>query len=302
MTSNCDLYSASKYEYKSVFFKECAVAGTSFHIEPFDDIWHELYEGLDIALVREKSNKYDPNAIAVALAGDYDGNPDEFDFTYILGYIPRSENEALARMMDAGYGDRISAKITSYRAYGNVNSRIRISIYLKSQCPMAVRRNLLRGVTINFDLFRDLTTQLEENGVVVMPLAAPDEGEILQPIEGEKVVAIYDEDPEYYVLYLLRVFATGSKGAPYLANFEGYTYYNYNNPYVLTNIIGPVLIKKDEHNFLEQLDISELNPCYYLNETISKEFEWTFAKVLLRPLNRNNIDMDPSLDDPEEKI
>ena len=167
---------------------------------------------------------------------------------------------------------------------------------------MAVRRNLLRGVTINFDLFRDLTTQLEENGVVVMPLVAPNDEEILQPIEGEKVVAIYEEDPEYYVLYLLRVLATGSKCAPYLANFEGYTYYNYSNPCVLTNIIGPVLIKKDEHNFLEQLDISTLNPCYYLNETISKEFEWTFDKVLLRPLNRNNIDMDPSLDDPEEKI
>lgn len=35
------------FEYQSVFFKECAIAGTSFHIEADDDIWNELEEGTE---------------------------------------------------------------------------------------------------------------------------------------------------------------------------------------------------------------------------------------------------------------
>lgn len=38
--------------YKKVFFKECAVAGLSFHIKGNDEVWDELEEGTHIALVR----------------------------------------------------------------------------------------------------------------------------------------------------------------------------------------------------------------------------------------------------------
>lgn len=72
---------------------ECAVAGTGFH--DINDIWDELYVGARLALVRERKNRYDKNAVAVACLDDYDGNPDEFDFNFILGYIPRTKNHAL---------------------------------------------------------------------------------------------------------------------------------------------------------------------------------------------------------------
>ena len=75
--------------YKKVFFKECAVAGLSFHIKGNDEVWDELEEGTHIALVRQRDNRYDRNAVAVALADDYDGDPDDFDFDFILGYLPR---------------------------------------------------------------------------------------------------------------------------------------------------------------------------------------------------------------------
>lgn len=42
MTSTNNLYSTPKFDYKFVFFKECAVAGTSFHIKANDEIWEEL--------------------------------------------------------------------------------------------------------------------------------------------------------------------------------------------------------------------------------------------------------------------
>lgn len=67
-----------------------------------------------MALIRHKDNKYDSNAVAVALADDFDGDPENFDFDFILGYIPRTCNAELATMMDAGYGDKFSAEISTY--------------------------------------------------------------------------------------------------------------------------------------------------------------------------------------------
>ena len=97
------------FHYKRALYKNCAVAGISFH--DIDDIWEELYVGAEIALVRDKKNKHDKNAVAVVLADDYDGNPDDFDFDYILGYIPRSENEHIAMMLDMGWSEMFECEI-----------------------------------------------------------------------------------------------------------------------------------------------------------------------------------------------
>ena len=57
-----------------VLYKECKIAGITFH--DLKDIWDELYEGVELALVREIDNKHDKYAIAVALADEYDGDPE----------------------------------------------------------------------------------------------------------------------------------------------------------------------------------------------------------------------------------
>ena len=88
-------------EYERKVILECPVAGIGFH--DINDIWDELYVGAKLALVREPNNKYDKNAVAVALADDYDENdPEDFDFDFILGYIPRNNNAAIAAMLDLG--------------------------------------------------------------------------------------------------------------------------------------------------------------------------------------------------------
>ena len=61
-----------------------------------------LQEGDRVVLVKQKDNRYDSNAVAVALPDDYNGNPDEFDFDNILGYISRESNAQLAAMLDMG--------------------------------------------------------------------------------------------------------------------------------------------------------------------------------------------------------
>ena len=49
---------ASPYAYKErrrVLYKECQIAGITFH--DLRDVWDELYEGTELALIREKDNK-----------------------------------------------------------------------------------------------------------------------------------------------------------------------------------------------------------------------------------------------------
>lgn len=155
---------APKYITKKMFFKECPVAGVSFHIEREDELWDELHEGVEIALVRDRNNQYDRNAVAVALADDYDGNPDDFDFRYILGYIPKSENAEIATMLDLGYAEKFSAKITSYKRYGAYNGRIRITIYLESLVEEIDHSNQYRAWVLTDGEYESLTSNLDEYG------------------------------------------------------------------------------------------------------------------------------------------
>lgn len=107
---------------------ECSIAGIFFH--DIDDVWNELQVGTKLALVRQKNNAYDKNAVAVALAGDYDGNPEDFDFDFILGYIPRKDNENLAAMLDAGWGEMFETEICELREHAPYSDRIHIAIYI----------------------------------------------------------------------------------------------------------------------------------------------------------------------------
>ena len=111
-----------------VLYKECKIAGITFH--DLEDIWDELYEEEELALVCHKDNKYDKNAIAVALAEDYDGNPDDFDFECILGYVPRSENEHLAKMMDLGQSESFECELSKINVSNPYNGSLHMKIYM----------------------------------------------------------------------------------------------------------------------------------------------------------------------------
>ena len=82
--SNMRNYPLIDLSKQRIRYKKCFVAGIGFH--DIDEIWDELYVGAKLALVRDKGNKHDKNAVAVALADDYEGDSDDCDC--ILGYIP----------------------------------------------------------------------------------------------------------------------------------------------------------------------------------------------------------------------
>src|SRR5689334_12634047 len=79
-------------------------------------VWDRMKEGEPLSLVREPENPYDANAVRV----DWNGHP--------LGYIPRTENAAVARQMDRG--NRLQARITKLTRYRNNHRKLEFEVFL----------------------------------------------------------------------------------------------------------------------------------------------------------------------------
>lgn len=99
---------------RSVLIQESPVAGFQFHRG--ESIWSSLGIGNKLTLVREASNPHDADAVAVYFRNDK------------LGYVPRSENRAVARMLDRG--ERLEASISELTAIEDPWQRIRFKIML----------------------------------------------------------------------------------------------------------------------------------------------------------------------------
>lgn len=284
---------------KKILFKECAVAGVSFHIKYNDEIWDELEVGTKVALVREKDNKYDKNAVAVALFDDYDGDPDDFDFDFILGYIPKTENEQIAQMFDMGWDDVFVAELTTVKKHGNINNRLRISIFIQSKEPEVVRPNLLRAESLSASELRQMVDELSERGTTYFRFGGFPHYELQYPDVGEKIVMIH-RDINSEVLYLMRVLATDENCAQYVDDPDLIHCIDDCAPFILTNIMGPIRIQKFDYNFLIGVDLKGFSATEYLPHDVSSGFEKLFKNAIAETLNRNNIDCDPSIDNLED--
>ena len=99
---------------RPVLVQESSVAGFQFHSGEM--IWPSLNVGARLKLVRESSNPNDDNAVAVYFQNEQ------------LGYVPRSQNAAIAQMLDRG--ESLEARIERLSVDEDPWSRIRISISL----------------------------------------------------------------------------------------------------------------------------------------------------------------------------
>ena len=92
--------------------QESPVAGFQFYAGA--EVWPSLQVGHALDLVRESENIHDPDAVAVYYQGAQ------------LGYIPRAENDAVARLLDRD--ERLEARITRLKVEEDPWQRIRIGI------------------------------------------------------------------------------------------------------------------------------------------------------------------------------
>lgn len=90
------------------------LAGSQYHA--LSSVWSELRVGDRLTLAREPANRHDRHAIRV----DWNGHP--------LGYVPRAENRAAARALDAG--ERLEARIVRLREDPDPWRRVEFEVYL----------------------------------------------------------------------------------------------------------------------------------------------------------------------------
>lgn len=80
------------------------------------NLWSEVRAGDELALVREPDNPHDRNAVRVEWR------------SFKLGYVPRAQNEAVARMLDRG--TRLVARVSKLQHTRAPNRRIEFEIFM----------------------------------------------------------------------------------------------------------------------------------------------------------------------------
>lgn len=246
-------------------YKECQIAGTTFH--NLEEIWDELYIGTELALVRQKRNRHDKNAIAVALANDYDGDPNKFDFSLILGYIPRTENEHLAAMMDLGWENAFECEISQINGRNPHRGSLYMKIYIVSREDTITEdtSNNIRLLEADMATFNRIGNDLYDMGVTHFRWGGFPPWEHNLPNKGDKIV-IMQRDSDDSRLYLMHCLAAGDdEASKYVDNDKLFDSCDDCSIYVLSNIIGPIKVKNHELDFLEDEPINHINP----EETLS---------------------------------
>ena len=105
-------------QVQELFLIECEIAGTGF-VKNIAEKAAAFNDGEVLSLIREADNKYDSLAIRI---NNSKGEK--------LGYIPRKNNEILARLLDGGkrlYGKVSGRKMTEHSNWVGIT----IKVYMK---------------------------------------------------------------------------------------------------------------------------------------------------------------------------
>lgn len=262
-------------EKRRVLYKECQIAGITFH--DLSDVWDELYEGAELALVREKDNKHDKYAIAVALADDYDGDPDDFDFDFILGYVPRTENKHLATMLDLGWSDAFECELSQVNGSNPYKGSLYMKIYMVSKDEEEIEEpeHLLPVLEFDDKQIEQFKASLESKGFSCQRWGAllPDVHSL--PKEGDKVVLLHRNYCNAE-LYLTHVVAREDNAKFFVKNEEKLI--DDCEWFVLTNVVGPVFVSNDDIKFLDNESINKVHPEEYVSLQATEELYQLFFR------------------------
>jgi hypothetical protein len=97
-----------------ILLQSSPIAGYRYH--EGKAVWNELQVDAPLDLVREADNPYDALAVRV----DWHG--------HVLGYVPRADNRAVARLLDRG--ETVEARIVKLRKSRNPRERVQFEVYV----------------------------------------------------------------------------------------------------------------------------------------------------------------------------
>jgi HIRAN domain len=98
-----------------ILIQSSPVAGFQFH--EGKRVWDQLKVGDALTLVREPDNSHDTRAVRVEWNG------------HMLGYVPRAENDAVARQLDRG--NKLEARIVRLTKHRDPWKRIEFEVFLR---------------------------------------------------------------------------------------------------------------------------------------------------------------------------
>lgn len=104
---------------KKLYFMDCHLAGRKYH--DADEVWEQLKVGTVLKLERDKENRADANAVMVAYQ-DKDGEE------FMLGYIPRSDNETIACLLEMGWTDIFECRISKLNPDAHPENQVYLTI------------------------------------------------------------------------------------------------------------------------------------------------------------------------------
>lgn len=98
-----------------ILVQSSPLAGFQFYAGK--SLWDRMKSGDALTLVREPDNAHDPRAVRVEWQG------------HKLGYVPRKENEAVARQMDRGAS--LEARIVRLQKHRDPWKRIEFEVFVR---------------------------------------------------------------------------------------------------------------------------------------------------------------------------
>ncbi len=96
-----------------ILIQSSPLAGSQYYA--LGDHWHAMRVGDVLTLIRETDNRHDRNAIRVEWRG------------HKLGYVPRTENRAIAAAMDMG--DPLDARISRLTEHPDPWRRVEFEVF-----------------------------------------------------------------------------------------------------------------------------------------------------------------------------
>ncbi|MBR3565980.1 MAG: HIRAN domain-containing protein [Paludibacteraceae bacterium] len=88
---------------KKLFFQSSHIAGRKYH--DADLVFDQLKVGCQLQLVHDIDNRHDPYAVAIIFK-------DEEGEDYLLGYLPRGENQQIADFLDMGWEELFDCRLS----------------------------------------------------------------------------------------------------------------------------------------------------------------------------------------------
>lgn len=97
-----------------ILIQRSPLAGSQYYA--LDDLWTQIAVGDELSLIREPDNRHDRDAVRVEWQGRK------------LGYVPRTENRAVAEAMDAG--EHLKARVARISAHPDPWRRVEFEVYM----------------------------------------------------------------------------------------------------------------------------------------------------------------------------